>query len=162
MTLEEIPSIPAHLERARRPIRARIRSAVFLMPAWLSPASSLRAAFHRARGARIGPGVEIGYLVIIDNLYPEHVVVESGATVAARSTLLAHDEAFAYARGGQERIAETRIRSGAFIGVHSVIMPGVTVGRGAVVGAGSVVTHDVEDGTIVAGVPARVLRDLAR
>jgi len=107
---------------------------------------------------RIGRDVEIGYFVILDNLYPEEVVVEDSATITARCTVLAHDESFAYTRGGQEVVSETRIRSRAFIGVHSVIMPGVTVGRGAIVGAGSVVTHDVQDGIVVAGVPARELR----
>jgi acetyltransferase-like isoleucine patch superfamily enzyme len=50
------------------------------------------------------------------------------------------------------------VRSGADIGVGSVILPGVTIGKGAIVGAGAVVTKDVPDGTIVAGVPARALR----
>ena len=44
------------------------------------------------------------------------------------------------------------------LGVNSVILPGVRVGRGAVVGAGAVVTEDVPAYAVVAGVPARVLR----
>ena len=130
---------------------------MFLLPAWFSPTSSLRCAFHRARGVRIGRNVEIGYFVIIDNLYPEKVVIEDGVTIAARSTLLAHDEAFAYARDGPSTVDETRIKSEAFVGVHCVVLPGVTVGRRAIVGAGSVVTRDVRDGAIVAGVPAKEL-----
>lgn len=50
------------------------------------------------------------------------------------------------------------IQEGAWISSHCSILKGVTIGRGAVVGAGSVVTHDVPDYTVVAGVPARVLR----
>ena len=52
----------------------------------------------------------------------------------------------------------TLIKRGASIGSGATILCGVTIGVGAVVGAGSVVTHDVPDGTIVAGNPARVLR----
>ena len=48
----------------------------------------------------------------------------------------------------------------AWIGAGATILPGVTVGENAVVGAGSVVTHDVEPDTIVAGNPARVIRHI--
>jgi acetyltransferase-like isoleucine patch superfamily enzyme len=50
------------------------------------------------------------------------------------------------------------VRRGADIGAGAVLLPGVTVGQGAIVGAGAVVTRDVAPHTIVAGVPARVLR----
>lgn len=55
-------------------------------------------------------------------------------------------------------IKTTRIGPWADIGVNSVILPGVTIGKGAIVGAGAVVTHDVEPFSIVAGVPAAFLR----
>jgi maltose O-acetyltransferase len=48
------------------------------------------------------------------------------------------------------------IGDGVWIGAHAVIMPGVTLGKGAVVGAGSIVTRDVPSNAIVHGVPARV------
>jgi acetyltransferase-like isoleucine patch superfamily enzyme len=50
------------------------------------------------------------------------------------------------------------IEDGAWLGAGSIITDGVRVGRNAVVGAGAVVTHDVPDGTIAVGVPARVVR----
>jgi carbonic anhydrase/acetyltransferase-like protein (isoleucine patch superfamily) len=52
----------------------------------------------------------------------------------------------------------TRVGHDTWIGHGVVVMPGVTVGDGAVVGSGAVVTHDVEPYTVVAGVPARVLK----
>lgn len=54
--------------------------------------------------------------------------------------------------------APVTIGNDVWVGAHSVILPGVTIGDGAVVGAGAVVTHDVEQNAIVAGVPARTLR----
>jgi acetyltransferase-like isoleucine patch superfamily enzyme len=55
-------------------------------------------------------------------------------------------------------VVPTFIRRGASIGSNATILCGVTVGEGAIVGAGSVVTRDVPPGAVVAGVPARVLR----
>lgn len=53
-----------------------------------------------------------------------------------------------------------RIMDKSWIGMHTIILKGVTIGEGAVVGAGSVVTRDVEPYTLVAGNPARVIRKL--
>ena len=57
-------------------------------------------------------------------------------------------------------MAPVRICEGAWIGARSIILKGVTIGAGAVVGMGSVVTHDVPPRTIVAGNPARVIREI--
>ncbi|MDB9425752.1 acyltransferase [Microcystis aeruginosa CS-564/01] len=55
---------------------------------------------------------------------------------------------------------EIKISRGAWIGVRTIILKGVKIGEGAVVGAGSVVTQDVPAWTIVAGNPARVIREI--
>ena len=55
-------------------------------------------------------------------------------------------------------VTPTLIKRGASIGSNATILCGVTIGERAIIGAGSVVTHDVPPDTIVAGVPARPLR----
>jgi len=54
-----------------------------------------------------------------------------------------------------------KIECGAWIGARSIILKGVTIGKGAIIGAGSVVTHDVPSWHIVAGNPARIIRDIS-
>ena len=145
-------------EKPGKKVTSRIRSSLFLLPAMLGPFSKMRVFFHSLRGVNIGNNVEIGYYVLIDNLYPERVFIEDGVTIAARSTVLAHDESALYTGRGEEKVETTRIRENAFIGVHSVILHGVTVGKNAIVGAGSVVTSDVPDDEKVAGVPAKPMK----
>ena len=58
---------------------------------------------------------------------------------------------------GEWKLLRTRIRKGASIGANSVILPGVTIGEEALVGAGSVVTKDVPSRVVVAGNPARIV-----
>ena len=61
-------------------------------------------------------------------------------------------------KGGASKPIE--IKNGAFVGAHSIILKGVTIGVGSVVGAGSVVTKSVPDGEIWAGNPARFIRKI--
>ncbi len=56
------------------------------------------------------------------------------------------------------QVVPTRVKRGASIGTSATILCGVTIGEGAIVGAGSVVTKDVPDHAVVAGVPARRMR----
>lgn len=62
---------------------------------------------------------------------------------------------------GDWELVETVVKHRASIGSGAVILAGITIGEGALVGAGSVVTKDVPPSTIVAGNPARVLRSVS-
>lgn len=91
-----------------------------------------------------GGGIEIGHDVLI----AAHTVITS----------MTHDKhAEIYARSLVKK--PICIGDNVWIGSHCVVMPGVTIGRDAIVGAGAVVTKDVASGDIVCGVPARSLKN---
>ena len=71
-----------------------------------------------------------------------------------------HHIGAAAARAGERVARPVSIEDGAWIAARVTILPGVTIGRGTVVAAGAVVTRDVPPNTLVAGVPARVKREL--
>lgn len=57
-------------------------------------------------------------------------------------------------------LADVHIEENTWIGANAVILPGITIGKNSVIGAGSIVTHDVPENTVVVGNPARVLKKL--
>ena len=71
-----------------------------------------------------------------------------------------HEVGPAERRAGPLTVAPIGVGDGAWLGARCTILPGVTVGEGAVVAAGAVVTKDVPAHTLVGGVPAKVLRSL--
>jgi acetyltransferase-like isoleucine patch superfamily enzyme len=70
------------------------------------------------------------------------------------------NDRFPRSRQWPERFPETRIERGASIGAGAVILPGLTIGAHAMVGAGAVVTRDVPARALVLGNPARIVRYL--
>ena len=64
-------------------------------------------------------------------------------------------------QGGDDwTLLETRVLDGVSIGSGAIILGGITIGEGAMIGAGAVVTRDVASGAVVAGVPARLMRQI--
>lgn len=95
-------------------------------------------------GVTIEDGVFVGHSVVfINDVYP-------GAVSASGELQTESDWS----------VVPTRVKSQASIGSNATVLCGLTIGKGALVGAGAVVTKDVPDYAIVAGVPARVIGDV--
>ena len=106
----------------------------------------------------IGSNTFINYGATIAD--PTHVRIGSNV-VLSDCTIFGHDgsaQVLATAYGiPLDAVGKVDIKDNVFVGWGAVIMPGVTIGPNAVVGAGAVVTKDVAPGTVVGGVPARVI-----
>jgi acetyltransferase-like isoleucine patch superfamily enzyme len=117
--------------------------------------TSLRILLHRWRGVKIGESVHIGPSVRIETSYPEWVSIGNNVTIGMRCMLIAHFELDPPTRAILPGHVALRIEDDAFVGPGCLILPKVTIGRGAVVAAGSVVTRSVPPLTMVQGNPAR-------
>lgn len=121
-------------------------------------AATLRPALHRLRGVHIGPDVFIGTDAIIETAQPHLVSIGKGAVIGIRTVIIAHfrsEGAEAAAEADPRGRPTVRIEDDVFIGPGVIILPNVTIGRGAVVNAGSVVTRSVPALTMVQGNPAQ-------
>jgi acetyltransferase-like isoleucine patch superfamily enzyme len=122
-------------------------------------------AFFRSKGAYIGKNVSIyGATRHTLGSEPYLVSIDDGATISHDVDFITHDGGLRVIRDeypGAYFYAPIRIGAGAFVGAHAVLIPGVTIGERAIVAAGAVVASDVLPATVVAGVPAREIRNIA-
>ncbi|MCK4450603.1 MAG: UDP-N-acetylglucosamine diphosphorylase/glucosamine-1-phosphate N-acetyltransferase, partial [Anaerolineae bacterium] len=101
--------------------------------------------FGEMKNARLGPGAKMGHFSYLGD-----AEVGAGANIGAGTITCNFDGVHKH---------KTVIEEGAFIGSDTMLVAPVRVGKKARTGAGAVVTHDVPDGTVVYGVPARVRGD---
>ena len=106
------------------------------------------------RGMKVGKNFTRQQGCFLDPTHCYLIEIGDDVTMSIRVTMMAHD-ASTKRLAGYTRIGKIKIGNHVFIGANVTILPGVTVGDRAVIGAGSVVTHDVPAGAVVAGVPAR-------
>jgi UDP-2-acetamido-3-amino-2,3-dideoxy-glucuronate N-acetyltransferase len=139
-------------------------------------------AYANLYGCTVGDGTKIGTFVEIQKnaiigkncKISSHTFICEGVTVED-NVFIGHNVTFIndmYPRSTTEdgalqteadwKVVPTFIRKGASVGSSATILAGVTVGEGAIVGAGAVVTKDVPPWTIVAGNPARILRNIEK
>lgn len=119
-----------------------------------APSQKLRVLMYRKAGVKIGNVLMFGGHVWIDVMYPE-VTIEDDVSLAGYDFILAHSNLPGYKLEG---VKPVRIKKSTRIGICVTILPGVTIGRNAVVGAGAVVTKDIPDNAVAVGVPAKPIK----
>ena len=123
--------------------------------------SKIGAFVEIQKGARIGRRVKVSSHTFIC----EGVTIEDGVFIG-HGVMFINDK---YPRATNEsgelqteadwKCIPTRVKRGASIGSNATILCGLTIGEDSIVGAGSVVTHDVPPGTVVAGNPAHIISE---
>ena len=101
----------------------------------------------------IHPSARVSFSAYLDKTNPTGISVGEETILTRGVVVLSHD--FVRLSYGH-----TKIGSKCFIGVNTIIMPGVTIGDEVVIGAGSVVTRDIESRTVAIGNPARAIRKI--
>ena len=111
----------------------------------------------------IGSGVSLNHDVLIFGAPESSILIEDNVNIGSRCIIVTgcHDYDIKYDRvAGPGKYANIKICRGACISTQSLVLPGRTVGEKAHVAAGSVLTKDVPAFHRVAGVPAKIIRDL--
>lgn len=149
------------------------KAAVFALRNIISPGSPYRCTqmmlwWFRRKGMKInGRPNYISAKIWFDGTDYSMIELNEGCTISSNVRILTHDwSPYTIGRGLGMKFDKpfgvfrpVTVGPFAFVGTYSVLMPGVTLGRGAVVGAGSVVRGKVDDWTIVAGSPAEPVGD---
>ncbi len=136
----------------------------------LSPINprKVRPWILRKIGCHVGKDIFVGDNVRIDSSHASLIFIEDHVHIAGGTRLLCHQRDLShycigddYAKLGY-RLASIHLKKGCLVGMESFIMPGVTVGEGAIVGAGSLVTKDIPAWKIATGRPAKVIKQIPK
>lgn len=126
--------------------RAAINRVIHKIAMVIPGGYSARPRLHRFRGVKIGEKVWISQYVYIDENHPDAVVIGDHSSIGLRSSIIAH--LYWGKAKSIEGAGPVRIGNNVFIGPHCVILPNVTIGDGAVIPAGTVVSQNVPAQTI--------------
>ena len=122
------------------------------------PGGTEWADFLRRHGRFVSIGEDCSILRSTAILNPEYVRIGNNVSLS-QCVLIGHDGSIAVLNKAYDvkldSVGKIDIRDNVFIGWGAIVLPGVTIGPNAIVGAGAVVTRDVETGWIVGGAPAK-------
>lgn len=125
---------------------------IVILCARACPSFPLKNSMYRSLGMHIGDHTAIAFYVMMDLLHPEWITIGKNCVIGYNTTILTHEYLIDEYRFGHVNLGDE-----VMVGANVTILAGVSIGRRAVIGAGSVVTGDIPDGAFVVGVPARVI-----
>lgn len=126
---------------------------IFIQLARYCPSLALKNCLYHFIGIKVGREVSVGLMVMFDVFFPNLISIGDNTIIGYNSTVLAHEYLREVYRKGPVNIGAQVV-----IGANTTILPGVTIGDGAVISACSLVNRDVPAGAFVGGVPIRDLK----
>lgn len=118
---------------------------------------AIRNLTHRLKGYKLHPTVILERNLNLDRLNQKGIIIGKNTLITSHVTILSHDHVKRV--DGMPLMVDTMIGENCLIGIGAFIMPGVTIGDQVIVGAGAVVTKDVPPNCIVAGNPAKLIKN---
>ncbi len=133
----------------------------------VDPAEQIRPKYWKRCGVDTTGNFKVGYGVYFDAGNAQHIHISDGVWITSRCLLLCHKRDINKYYYGDDInkmpyiIADIYIGRNAHIGMDTIIMPGVSIGEGAIIGAGSLITKDIPPYTIAIGRPAKVVKNIS-
>ena len=130
----------------------------------VDPAQDDRPKYWLKCGVDSSGHFKVGYGVYFDAGNASHIHIEDGVWIASECLLLCHRRVIDNYCVGDDynklhfKVEDIHLKRGCCIGMRSTIMPGVTIGEGAIVGVGSLVTKDVPPYSVAVGQPAKIVK----
>lgn len=128
----------------------------------------LRPWIWKLTGVKAKGRFNVGYDVYYDVGNAKMLTIEEDVWIASRVLILCHKRDLSNYKVGDSyhkqphNVFPVVLKKGCCIGMGSIIMPGVTVGEGAVIAAGSVVSRDIPPYVVAGGCPAKVLKEFPK
>lgn len=130
-----------------------VRNFVVIQIARYTPFLAMKNWLYRVfLNVKVGENTSFALMVMLDVMFPEKISVGKNSIIGYNTTILAHEYLIE-----EYRLGDVVIGNEVMIGANSTILPGVTIGDGAIVSAGTLVHKDVPPGSFAGGNPMRII-----
>ena len=130
-----------------------VKNFIFIQLARYTPFMGMKNWIYRTfLRMKVGEDTAFALMVMVDLMFPEKITVGRNSVIGYNTTILSHEYLIK-----EYRLGEVYIGDEVLIGANSTILPGVTIGDGAIVSAGTLVNKDVPAGSFVGGNPMRLI-----
>lgn len=138
--------------KVRSPLRVAFNFIVIIFCRYIPFLGLKNFLYRHCLGMKIGESASVGLMAMLDVFFPELISIGSNSIIGYNVTILTHEFLTSEFRKGRVEIGPEVL-----IGSNTTVLPGVSIGAGAEIGAHSLVNRDIPPGVLAGGVPAKVI-----